>query len=298
VLAAIGLVQLRREEELARLRSDFIASVSHELRTPLAQVRMFAETLLLGRVRSDEERLRSLRIVDQEARRLTHLVENILQFSRAERRAIRLVPAPLDVAPAVHETIEAFAPVARARKVTVRAEPDELARVLADPGALRQILLNLLDNAVKYGPAGQTVTVGAAADGRVVRFQVDDEGPGVDGKDRGRIWEPFQRLERDLQSAIAGSGIGLSVVRELVALQRGRAWVEEGPGGRGARFVVELPAAAGVAERREANASASVNASASATASDSGSASGSAVVNDGVGVGRDASDAPTPVTRH
>ena len=87
-------MQLRRESELARLRSDFIASVSHELRTPLAQVRMFAETLLLGRVRSEEERLRSLQIVDQEARRLTHLVENILQFSRAEREAIRLAPVP------------------------------------------------------------------------------------------------------------------------------------------------------------------------------------------------------------
>ncbi|HEU4564877.1 MAG TPA: histidine kinase dimerization/phospho-acceptor domain-containing protein, partial [Gemmatimonadaceae bacterium] len=153
-LATIGLVQLRREGELARLRSDFIASVSHELRTPLAQVRMFAETLLLGRVRSDEERVRSLQIIDQEARRLTHLVENILQFSRAERRSIRLAPAPVVVAPQVRETVEAFAPVARARRVQVRLELEERARALVDPGALRQILLNLLDNAVKYGPAG------------------------------------------------------------------------------------------------------------------------------------------------
>jgi signal transduction histidine kinase len=262
VLAAMGLVQLRREAELARLRSDFIASVSHELRTPLAQVRMFAETLLLGRVRSDEERIRSLQIVDQEARRLGHLVENILQFSRAERRAIRLVSVPVGVARHVRETIEAFSPVARARRVTVRAELDEEARVVADAGALRQIILNLLDNAVKYGPAGQTVTVGArqfqdSAGVDVVRFWVADQGPGVAPRDRERIWAPFHRLERDLQSAVAGSGIGLSVVRELVALQRGRVWVEDADGtegasppadgepgaARGARFVVELPAA-------------------------------------------------------
>jgi signal transduction histidine kinase len=230
------------------MRSDFIASVSHELRTPLAQVRMFAETLLLGRVRTDEERRRSLQIVDQEARRLTHLVENILQFSRAERRAIRLAPAPLDLAVQVREAVECFAPIARARRVTVRTELAEGVVATVDPEALRQVLLNLLDNAVKYGPVGQTVTVsagaGGAGEGRV-RVWVEDEGPGIALKDRERVWEAFVRLDRDANSAVAGSGIGLSVVRELVALHGGRVWVESGASahgapGRGARFIVEL----------------------------------------------------------
>jgi signal transduction histidine kinase len=242
-LTGVGLMQLKREGELARMRSDFIASVSHELRTPLAQVRMFAETLLLGRVRSDEERRRSLQIVDQEARRLTHLVENILQFSRAERRAIRLAPVPLDLAAQVRDAVESFAPIARARRVTVRTELAEGVTAVVDPEAMRQVLLNLLDNAVKYGPVGQTVTVSAGAagagDGRV-RVWVEDEGPGIAPKDRDRVWEAFVRLDRDANSAVAGSGIGLSVVRELVALHGGRAWVEGGGGGRGARFIVEL----------------------------------------------------------
>ncbi|HKG96000.1 MAG TPA: HAMP domain-containing sensor histidine kinase, partial [Gemmatimonadaceae bacterium] len=233
-LTGVGLMQLRREGELARMRSDFIASVSHELRTPLAQVRMFAETLLLGRVRSDEERRRSLQIVDQEARRLTHLVENILQFSRAERRAIRLAPAPIDLATHVREAVECFAPIARARRVAVRTELAEGVVAVADPEALRQVLLNLLDNAVKYGPVGQTVTVSAGAagagDGRV-RVWVEDEGPGIAPKDRERVWEAFVRLDRDANTAIAGSGIGLSVVRELVTLHGGRAWVEGGTAG-------------------------------------------------------------------
>ena len=128
---------------------------------------------LLGRVRSEDERLRSLQIVDQEARRLTHLVENILQFSRAEREAIRLAPVPSELGSQVREAIEAFAPVARARHVSVQTaiEPDIVCVV--DPGALRQILLNLLDNAVKYGPLGQTVTITVRRVGERARIIVD-----------------------------------------------------------------------------------------------------------------------------
>jgi signal transduction histidine kinase len=239
-LAAIGVMQLRRESELARLRSDFIASVSHELRTPLAQVRMFAETLLLGRVRSDEERLRSLQIVDQEARRLTHLVENILQFSRAERQAIRLAPVPGELASQVREAVEVFAPVARSRHVTVQMALENDVVCVVDPAALRQILLNLLDNAVKYGPLGQTVTITLRRTGDRARITVDDEGPGIPTEHRHRIWEPYQRLESAVTAAVAGSGIGLSVVAQLVALQDGRTWADSAPG-KGARFIVELP---------------------------------------------------------
>ena len=246
-LAAIGVMQLRRESELARLRSDFIASVSHELRTPLAQVRMFAETLLLGRVRSDDERLRSLQIVDQEARRLTHLVENILQFSRAERQAIRLSPVASELASQVREAVEAFSPVARSRHVVVQTALENDVVCVVDPAALRQILLNLLDNAVKYGPLGQTVTITLRRVNDRVRIMVDDEGPGIPVEQRQRVWEPYQRLESAVAAAVAGSGIGLSVVAQLVALHGGRAWVESAPG-RGARFIVELPSGIGNGE--------------------------------------------------
>jgi len=237
---AVALVQLRREYELARLRSDFISSISHELRTPLAQVRMFAETLRLGRVRSDEERRRSLEIIDQEARRLTHLVENILQFSRSERRVTRLSPEPTELASQGRDAIECFAPLALARHVTLRVELADGLVALVDRGALRQTLINLLDNAVKYGPNGQTVTLAMTRQGDAVRITVDDEGPGIEPSERTRIWEPFYRLDRDANSAVAGSGIGLAVVHELVTQQGGRVAVEVSPSG-GARFVIELP---------------------------------------------------------
>jgi len=246
ILIGTALVQLRREYELARLRTDFISGVSHELRTPLAQIRMFSETLVLGRVRSDEERRRSLAIIDQEARRLTHLVENLLHFSRSERQTAHIAPEPTALAPLVQEVIDGFAPLAATHGARVSASVPEDLIVPADPGAVRQMLLNLLDNAVKYGPAGQEVRIGAARDNGAARLWVEDGGPGIPRADRERVWERFWRLERDRGSAVAGSGIGLAVVRELAVLHHGRAWIDDpaaqGDGSVGTRVVIELPA--------------------------------------------------------
>src|SRR5947207_8721993 len=245
-LIGTALQQLRRESQLTRLRTDFISGVSHELRTPLAQIRMFSETLTLGRVRSDEERRRSLAIIDQEARRLTHLVENLLHFSRSERQTTHITPEPTALAPLVQEVIDGFAPLAAARGASVSASVPEDLVVTADPGAVRQMLLNLLDNAVKYGPAGQDVRIGAARENGVAKLWVDDAGPGIPRADRERVWDRFWRLERDRESAVAGSGIGLAVVRELATLHHGRAWIDDnGPAaGTGTRVVIELPVCA------------------------------------------------------
>ncbi|HEV2671510.1 MAG TPA: HAMP domain-containing sensor histidine kinase [Gemmatimonadales bacterium] len=241
-LIGTALIQLRRESQLAQLRTDFISGVSHELRTPLAQIRMFSETLVLGRVRTDEERLRSLAIIDQEARRLTHLVENLLHFSRSERQAAHITPEPTALAPLVREVIDGFAPLAAARGARLStAVPEDLV-VPADPGAVRQMLLNLLDNAVKYGPAGQEIRIGATRDNGAAQLWVQDGGPGIPRADRERVWERFWRLERDRGSAVAGSGIGLAVVRELAVLHHGRAWIDEPGTDVGTRFVIELPA--------------------------------------------------------
>src|SRR5690242_12455023 len=241
-LVVMALLQLHRENELSRLRTDFVSGVSHELRTPLAQIRMFSETLLLGRVRSEREQMRSLEIIDQEARRLTHLVENLLHFSRSERLITRLSPAPTELAPLVRQTVEAFTPLAAARGVILATELHDGLVAPVDADALRQMLLNLLDNAVKYGPEEQTITLGLRGSEGRARIWVEDQGPGIPAAERERIWDRFWRLERDRGSAVAGTGIGLSVVRELATLHRGRVWVESAPGG-GARFVLELPAA-------------------------------------------------------
>jgi signal transduction histidine kinase len=239
-LLTVALLQLRRQQELARLRTEFVSGVSHELRTPLAQIRWFAELLHMGKLRTEDERTRSAGIIDQEARRLTYLVENVLNFSRAEKGTNRVSLAPADLDHEITEAVELFAPLARARKMTVAGALEASAIVSLDRDALRQILLNLLDNAVKYGPVGQTITVGSEIAGDRVRVWVEDEGPGIPHEDRQRVWEPYVRLGREAEASTGGSGIGLSVVRDLVTLHGGRTRVEGAPGG-GARVVIELP---------------------------------------------------------
>jgi signal transduction histidine kinase len=241
-VVGVAFLQLRRQHELARLRADFVSGVSHELRTPLTQIRMFSELLLGGRLRTDAERDRSLRLIDREARRLAYLVENVLDFDRGERGALTVSPEPAEVAAAVEEVVEGFAPVARARGMHVRTALDADAHARLDRGAFRQVLLNFLENAVKYGPAGQTIGVRAERIGGAVRVSVEDGGPGIPSNQRERIWEPYYRLDREVDRVVGGSGIGLSVVRELVSRHGGRAWAEDAPGG-GARFVAEFPAA-------------------------------------------------------
>ena len=132
-------------------------------------------------------------------------------------------------------------PLAGGRRATLTERIQDGVPARVDRSAMRQVLLNLLDNAVKYGPPGAAVTVGVEAGDGMARLWVEDQGPGVPAGERERIWERFARLDRDVESAIAGSGIGLAIVRELVSSQGGRCRVEDAVGG-GARFVVEVPA--------------------------------------------------------
>lgn len=240
-LVAIAFRQLRRQAALADMRADFVSSVSHELRTPLAQIRMFAELLRMEWVRSDQERRRSLEIIDQESRRLANLVDNVLTFDDGERvRATRIRPEFIRLAPLLTEVIEAFRPLADSRRARIRTLLDDDCAALVDAGAIRQVLINLLDNAVKYGPAAQTITVTLETVAGHARLTVEDEGRGVPPESRDAIWEPFQRVECAGRSAVAGSGIGLSVVKRLVEAHHGTVGVE-GCADGGARFIVQLP---------------------------------------------------------
>ena len=239
-LVVVALVQLRREAEISRIRADFVSGVSHELRTPLAQIRMFTETLLLGRVRTENEGRRSLEIISREAQRLAQLVENVLHFSRAERNRPEITPERTRLAPIVRDVVESFTPLATARQSRFAIDIDDQAAARVDSGALRQILLNLLDNAAKYGPTGQTIRVSLHLEGEAARLTVEDEGPGVSAPDAERVWQPFKRVAVP-GTATGGAGIGLAIVRQLAELHGGRAWVERGI--VGARFIIELPEA-------------------------------------------------------
>lgn len=241
-LVVVAFHLSRRAEELAHLRADFTSSMSHELRTPLAQIVLFAESLSFGRVTTERGRSDALRVILREARRLGHLVDNVLLFSRTERRATHVSAQARPLAPLVREIVESFEPLAKVRQSTLRLALDERVVAPVDEGAIRQILLNLLDNAVKYGPDGQTVAVSLTLERSRAVLYVDDEGDGVPESESKRIWDPFVRLHSGEYSVSTGSGIGLSVVRQLVTLHGGTCRVDEAPSG-GARFVVELPGA-------------------------------------------------------
>jgi signal transduction histidine kinase len=257
-----------RALELAELRADFVASVSHELRTPLAQILLFGDSLSLGTMRTHKDVRVAGGIIVGEARRLLRLVDNVLLFGRPGRTNGRAVPIEAtSLAPLVRDLVAGFAPVAAAAETRLAlVRLDDVAAPLDDE-AMRQVLLNLLDNAVKYGPRGQTVSLGLAfADGRAdrrtdgqterpgtrdaggggrARLWVEDEGPGIPPADRTRVWRPFVRLARDVERQAAGSGIGLSVVREIVTRHGGTARIEGAPAG-GTRVVVEIPGARAV----------------------------------------------------
>ena len=238
-LLSLGAWQVQREHRLARMRVDFVRSASHELRTPLAQIRLFTETLQLGRVRSWTEVVRSLAFVDQQTRRLSGLVENLLTFAHGQRRRAR--EDDVDLAVFLPELARGFQPIVEALGQKLELVLDESSVVRADREWLTQVLLNLLDNATKYGPAGQTIVIRSVREGEFGRILVDDEGPGVPVNDRQRIFETFVRLSRAHEERTGGTGIGLAVAKELMTTMHGRIWVDALP--TGARFVVELPAA-------------------------------------------------------
>jgi signal transduction histidine kinase len=237
-----AVVQLRREHRFQGLREDFVSGVSHELRTPLAQIRMFSELQESGRLTSEEDRRRAIAVIHRESRRLSHLVENILQFSKLRRSPTQGMPREeLDLLDALADGIDAVTPVLADREMDLSVDVSPGLRIVANRDALTRIMVNLLDNAAKYGPAGQTVRVRAERNNGAVRLSISDQGPGVPAPDRDRVWKPYRRLERDVHAKIPGTGIGLSVVAELARLHGGRTWVEDAPEG-GASFVVEFPA--------------------------------------------------------
>lgn len=240
--ALVALAQLRREGELTRLRSGFIAGVSHELRTPLAQMRLFLDTLRLKRYDTEAEREWLMGHLTRETTRLEHLVENVLAVSRLDRGMVSEAPLePLDLGREAGEAVSAFAPLAASHRVELAAELQEGVGVLADQAALRQLLLNLLDNAVKFGPPGQVVRLRVARKNGAAALTVTDQGPGVDDADRERIWEPYYRGSNSATRVVGGSGIGLAIVREVATRFGGAVTVGSAPGG-GAEFTVSFPA--------------------------------------------------------
>jgi signal transduction histidine kinase len=237
-LAVLSARQLRRERALVRTRERFVTSVSHELRTPLSQIRLFLETLHMGRASSAAQRAWALAHIDRETTRLAHLVENVLHVARPPVAAVTTAPV-IELDAELHDLVNGFLPLARSRRarISCQLEPGTLATIRREH--LRQIVLNLLDNAVKYGPVGQTITLSTRATAEHVQIAIVDQGPGVAAQDREHIWSAFQRGTTDNVLATGGTGIGLTIVRDLARQYGGS--VDLAASAAGATFVVELP---------------------------------------------------------
>jgi signal transduction histidine kinase len=235
LLAALVVVQ--RALTLALLRSEFTSTISHELRTPLTQVLLYAETLGRDRPLAPEQRAKAVDVIVREARRLVQMVENVLALSRVGRPELRVVRRPERIDRLVHEVLAGFEPMLRERGIRADIRVEVPLEAAVDGDAVRQVLINLVDNAVRHGPAAQEVVIAAVRDDGRLRLTVDDAGPGIPAHQREQVWRPFVRLAAGAGSA--GSGIGLAVVKQLAELHGGRAWIEDAPIG-GTRFVIEL----------------------------------------------------------
>jgi signal transduction histidine kinase len=247
VVIALGLGAtyrvVQRESEMARLKSDFVANVSHDLKTPLSLIRMFGETLELGRVPDEATRREYYTVITRESERLTRLIDNVLDFSRIEGGGQRYDIRPHPVEPLIHEVLDAFRyPLAqRGFKLDVTVAPD-LPDALMDPDAIKQALANLVDNALKYSTERRRLGVGARREGRWVVIEVADEGVGIPPGEAERIFEKFYRIGRSETQGTRGSGVGLALVKHIAEAHGGRVSVESRPG-QGSRFALFLPIA-------------------------------------------------------
>jgi two-component system phosphate regulon sensor histidine kinase PhoR len=238
------LTPLRRVEEM---RADFVANASHELRTPLAALSGFIETLQ-GPARDDAKaRERFLAIMQEQARRMARLIDDLLSLSRIELNAHRRPDTPVDLVPIVRQVVDGLQTLARDRDVTVNVESAAALTVLGDRDELVRVFENLIENALKYGAAGKRVDIalgaGTAADGEPeAQVRVRDYGPGIAPEHLPRLTERFYRVDVRESRAQGGTGLGLALVKHILNRHRGRLSIESTPGA-GAAFIVHLPTA-------------------------------------------------------
>ena len=244
-LIIIGLVLTKhvvsKEVALAKLKSDFVSNVSHELRTPLALIRLYAETLELGRITTKEKKHDYYKIIRKESERLTGLINNILDFSRIEAGRKEYEFRETDIADLVRNTLDSYRYQIEQQGFTLREEIDEsLPSVCVDREAIARALLNLMNNALKYSPNEKYLRVKLYRENGSVKLEVEDHGIGITSREQTKIFEKFYRTGDPLVHNTKGSGLGLSLVRHISDAHGGSIDVDSIPG-QGSRFTLTLP---------------------------------------------------------
>ena len=240
---ALLLLATRRAQRLAQQQMEFVATVSHELRTPLAVIRSAAENLADGIVEDGPQVRKYGELVRGEGRRLTDMVEQILEFSGIQSGERRLNAVAVPIGPLVRDVLDASVSLATAARIDLEQDlPDDLPPVLGDEPALRRVFQNLLANAIRYGAAGGWIRIDVRRQGNDVLVTVADRGIGIDPSEHERIFDPFYRAAAVVEAQIQGAGLGLSLVKRIVEAHGGAISVRSAPGA-GAAFTVRLPIA-------------------------------------------------------
>jgi signal transduction histidine kinase len=250
--ASMGLLVLatRRAQRLAKQQMEFVAAVSHELRTPLAVIRSAADNLAEGVVHDEARIKRYGELMRTEGRRLTEMVEQILEFAGIQSGQRGFALRAVAVGPLVADILSSSSGLIENAGLVVDVDvPADLPAVLGDEAALRRVFQNLVDNAIKYGAAGGSIRVSARREGSDVSVTVADRGIGIDAADQARIFEPFYRAPDVVAAQMQGAGLGLSLVQRIVAAHGGRVAVKSAPR-EGSAFTVTLPVAGDRAAER------------------------------------------------
>lgn len=237
------LVLLARQRRLNAMMSNFVAAVSHELRAPVGSMGLLAERLRSGRIEAPEEVAHYHDLIGGECRRLSGTIENVLAFSRMERGRLAFDPELCDLAALLRDASALVRPMAEERRTTLSLMlPDQPVEAEVDPGFIRQAVLNLLDNALKFSPPGSTIGLALEHSDSRIHISVTDEGPGIPPAERERIFQPFYRIGTELRRETPGIGIGLAIVKHAVDAHSGSVRVMEGKSGHGSAFQIEFSA--------------------------------------------------------
>ena len=231
---------LTRIRQLETTRREFVANVSHELRTPLSLIKGYVETLLDGAISDPELSARFLQTIERHSNRLTNLIEDLLTISRLESGQITLQLRVIPLRAFASALLGELQTRAAERGTTIHNEIPEQLHGRADPDRLEQVLVNLVENAIKYGRAGGNVFVRGRTINGHVELCVADDGPGIPSESRERIFERFYRVDKARSREGGGTGLGLAIVKHIVQSHGGKVWVESEPG-QGTQFFFTLP---------------------------------------------------------